>query len=118
LKQAKAVDEHPVVWLGFEEDCILTTCKNGESRHFFAARTARYTKLRTFHMEFAIRLVFELRTGTPLNVARGPTRAFVELGRVVKLIRKWIADFFFSQATSELGTVRRKARPMMTAVNR
>lgn len=29
--QAKTVDEHPVVWLGFEEDCILTTCEKGES---------------------------------------------------------------------------------------
>jgi hypothetical protein len=30
VRQAKIVDEHPVVWLGFEEDCILTSCKIGE----------------------------------------------------------------------------------------
>jgi hypothetical protein len=27
--QAKSVDEHPLCWLGFEEDCIITSCKNG-----------------------------------------------------------------------------------------
>lgn len=27
--QAKSIDEHPLCWLGFEEDCILTSCKNG-----------------------------------------------------------------------------------------
>ncbi|KAL9070958.1 MAG: hypothetical protein Q9157_005635 [Trypethelium eluteriae] len=27
---AKKVDEHPLAWLGFEEDCILTACLNGE----------------------------------------------------------------------------------------
>ena len=27
---AKKVDEHPLAWLGFEEDCILTSCLNGE----------------------------------------------------------------------------------------
>lgn len=26
---AKSVDEHPLCWLGFEEDCILTSCENG-----------------------------------------------------------------------------------------
>ncbi|KAH7070153.1 WD40-repeat-containing domain protein [Paraphoma chrysanthemicola] len=31
---AKTVDEHPVVWLGFEEDCILTSCKNGHIKTF------------------------------------------------------------------------------------
>ncbi|KAG9379977.1 WD40 repeat protein [Pyrenophora tritici-repentis] len=29
---AKAVHEHPLCWLGFEEDCILTSCKNGHIR--------------------------------------------------------------------------------------
>lgn len=28
--QAKKIDEHPVSWLGFEEDAIITSCKNGE----------------------------------------------------------------------------------------
>lgn len=40
LLQAKVVDDHPVVWLGFEEDCILTTCKNGESTELLTAITA------------------------------------------------------------------------------
>ena len=30
--QAKSVDEHPLSWLGFEEDCIMTACNNGESK--------------------------------------------------------------------------------------
>ncbi|KAF3048702.1 hypothetical protein E8E11_008024 [Didymella keratinophila] len=25
----KSVDEHPLTWLAFEEDCIITSCKNG-----------------------------------------------------------------------------------------
>ncbi|KAF1850346.1 WD40 repeat-like protein [Cucurbitaria berberidis CBS 394.84] len=29
---AKAIDEHPLCWLGFEEDCIITSCKNGHIR--------------------------------------------------------------------------------------
>ncbi|KAF9632855.1 hypothetical protein BFW01_g3718 [Lasiodiplodia theobromae] len=29
---AKSVDEHPLCWLGFEEDCILTSCENGHIR--------------------------------------------------------------------------------------
>jgi hypothetical protein len=28
--QAKKVDEHPLSWLGFEEDCIMTACDGGE----------------------------------------------------------------------------------------
>lgn len=28
---SKAIDEHPLCWLGFEEGCILTSCKDGES---------------------------------------------------------------------------------------
>lgn len=28
---SKAVDAHPLFWLGFEEQCILTSCKDGES---------------------------------------------------------------------------------------
>jgi len=27
---AKTIDEHPLCWLGFEEDCIITSCKEGE----------------------------------------------------------------------------------------
>jgi WD40 repeat protein len=27
---AKAIDEHPLCWLGFEEDSIITSCKEGE----------------------------------------------------------------------------------------
>ncbi|KAF2837654.1 WD40 repeat-like protein [Patellaria atrata CBS 101060] len=26
---AKTVDEHPLSWLGFEEDCVITSCKEG-----------------------------------------------------------------------------------------
>ncbi|KAK8233815.1 hypothetical protein HDK90DRAFT_487711 [Phyllosticta capitalensis] len=26
---AKSVDDHALCWLGFEEDCILTSCENG-----------------------------------------------------------------------------------------
>jgi hypothetical protein len=40
--QAKTVDEHPVVWLGFEEDCILTTCEKGESTNFLTASQHGY----------------------------------------------------------------------------
>ncbi|KAF2792912.1 catabolite repression protein creC [Melanomma pulvis-pyrius CBS 109.77] len=29
---AKSVDEHPLCWLGFEEDCIITSCNNGHIR--------------------------------------------------------------------------------------
>ncbi|KAF2009379.1 WD40 repeat-like protein [Aaosphaeria arxii CBS 175.79] len=29
---AKKVDEHPLCWLGFEEDCIMTSCNNGHIR--------------------------------------------------------------------------------------
>ncbi|KAJ4299086.1 hypothetical protein N0V90_004330 [Kalmusia sp. IMI 367209] len=29
---AKKVDEHPLCWLGFEEDCIMTSCSNGHIR--------------------------------------------------------------------------------------
>ncbi|PVH95155.1 WD40 repeat-like protein, partial [Periconia macrospinosa] len=29
---AKSVDDHPLCWLGFEEDCIITSCKNGHLR--------------------------------------------------------------------------------------
>lgn len=37
--QAKKVDEHPLCWLGFEEDCIMTSCSNGECRDFFAGQS-------------------------------------------------------------------------------
>jgi len=30
-RQAKSIHEHPICWLGFEEDCIVTSCKNGTS---------------------------------------------------------------------------------------
>jgi len=29
---AKSIHEHPICWLGFEEDCIVTSCKNGHIR--------------------------------------------------------------------------------------
>ncbi|KAL2353488.1 WD40-repeat-containing domain protein [Cryomyces antarcticus] len=29
---SKSVDEHPLAWLGFEEDCIITSCNNGHIR--------------------------------------------------------------------------------------
>ncbi|KAJ9640378.1 hypothetical protein H2199_005917 [Coniosporium tulheliwenetii] len=29
---AKPVDDHPLSWLGFEEDCIITACKDGHIR--------------------------------------------------------------------------------------
>ncbi|KAI9712753.1 MAG: hypothetical protein M1820_001375 [Bogoriella megaspora] len=29
---AKKVDDHPLSWLGFEEDCILTSCQDGHIR--------------------------------------------------------------------------------------
>ncbi|KAF2439680.1 catabolite repression protein creC [Karstenula rhodostoma CBS 690.94] len=31
---AKKVDEHPLCWLGFEEDCIMTSCSNGHIRTY------------------------------------------------------------------------------------
>lgn len=31
---SKSVDEHPLCWLGFEEHCILTSCKDGGSLLF------------------------------------------------------------------------------------
>lgn len=36
--QTKKVDEHPLCWLGFEEDCIMTSCSNGECRDFLGGR--------------------------------------------------------------------------------
>jgi catabolite repression protein CreC len=27
--QSKTIDEHPLCWLGFEEDCIITSCQEG-----------------------------------------------------------------------------------------
>jgi hypothetical protein len=27
--QAKTIDDHPLCWLGFEEDCIITSCQEG-----------------------------------------------------------------------------------------
>jgi WD40 repeat protein len=30
---SKKIDDHPLYWLGFEENCILTSCKDGESSH-------------------------------------------------------------------------------------
>ena len=35
---SKGVDKHPLCWLGFEENCILTSCKDGE---FAAGATIR-----------------------------------------------------------------------------
>lgn len=32
LSQSKVVDDHPMSWLGFEEDCIITTCVDGHVR--------------------------------------------------------------------------------------
>lgn len=32
---SKSVDEHPLCWLGFEEHCILTSCKDGGSPLMF-----------------------------------------------------------------------------------
>jgi hypothetical protein len=28
--QAKIIDDHPLCWLGFEEDCIITSCQEGQ----------------------------------------------------------------------------------------
>ena len=30
---SKIVDKHPVSWLEFQENCIITACDNGESEH-------------------------------------------------------------------------------------
>ncbi|KAI9691034.1 MAG: hypothetical protein M1822_008654 [Bathelium mastoideum] len=38
---AKKVDEHPLAWLGFEENCILTGCLNGDC-FFFSVRILRW----------------------------------------------------------------------------
>lgn len=32
LQQNKVIDEDPISWLGFEEDCIITACANGHIR--------------------------------------------------------------------------------------
>ena len=34
---SKSVDNHPLTWLGFEENCILTSCKDGECSSSFNA---------------------------------------------------------------------------------
>ena len=34
--QAKIIDDHPLCWLGFEEDCIITSCQEGQFGHIFA----------------------------------------------------------------------------------
>jgi hypothetical protein len=31
--QEKRVDDHPLCWIGFQEDCIITTCKKGQSHY-------------------------------------------------------------------------------------
>ncbi|KAF2650545.1 WD40 repeat-like protein [Lophiostoma macrostomum CBS 122681] len=31
---AKKIDEHPLCWLGFEEDCIITSCNSGHIRTY------------------------------------------------------------------------------------
>jgi hypothetical protein len=31
---AKSIDEHPLCWLAFEEDCIITSCKEGTFSNF------------------------------------------------------------------------------------
>ena len=31
---SKMADEHPLSWVGFEEHCIITACKDGESIEF------------------------------------------------------------------------------------
>ena len=33
---SKIADDHPLCWLGFEEHCIITSCKDGGSNFFFA----------------------------------------------------------------------------------
>ena len=30
VPQSKTIDDHPLCWLGFEEDCIMTSCQDGE----------------------------------------------------------------------------------------
>lgn len=49
--QAKTVHEHPLCWLGFEEECILTSCKNGEllSAKVFLCVASCAVERRTLH---------------------------------------------------------------------
>jgi hypothetical protein len=118
-RQAKTVDEHPVVWLGFEEDCILTTCKSGESNKLLNCNCLSGTKLCTSHPETCDRTCpCATRRNTRSRPRMDPHYEFVEQMYCVMLIRKWIADFFFPQATSERGTDQRRARATTTAVIR
>lgn len=37
---SKSIDKHPLCWLGFEEDCIITSCKDGGSHSFCVSLSA------------------------------------------------------------------------------
>jgi hypothetical protein len=62
--QAKKVDEHPVVWLNFEEDCIITSCKSGESTFSPPQSPHVQQALHVLCEVCAVRLVLALRAGT------------------------------------------------------
>jgi hypothetical protein len=83
--QAKVVDDHPVVWLGFEEDCILTTCKNGESTNFLTAIASQAPSFARSTQKCAMRLVLALwPRNTRLMSHVDPQFAFVELEHFVE----------------------------------
>jgi hypothetical protein len=96
-----------VVWLGFEEDCILTSCKIGECCHHVSSPQAPFpaTKLRTFHLQHCDKACGRAtHTKNPRSMPQtDPLLAFVELMHFLMLIRKWIADFFSRRPHQNVG---------------
>jgi len=45
---AKRVDEHPLCWLGFEENCIITSCNSGHLRTWDRPRRAQGAMMEHF----------------------------------------------------------------------
>ena len=66
LLQSKSIDEHPLSWLEFQEDCIMTACKEGEHNSVFRdVVVGRLAPLGAgfFHVMGIIRLYQALRAG-------------------------------------------------------
>jgi len=50
ISQSKTIDEHPLCWLGFEEDCIITSCQEGVNLVAHTACLTSNTDLRIGHI--------------------------------------------------------------------
>jgi hypothetical protein len=88
-----------VVWLGFEEDCIVTSCQIGESTfHRKTPWPPSFARaLRT------IRLVIALRAGTPAASHGDPHLHLLNSSAFVMQIRKWIANNFSRRPHQNMG---------------